>query len=160
LTPPKLFFGTRGSTGLLEVDRGYKDRGIIYDLYAKTNRYAPAGAGGECIFPSLYAVVTFTETMLLYLTSLVDGVALETLIIPLVSAGSARQTRSFELGLSVPLMVGGVEKGRQAPRGTWYQCLVETRFDAVANLPNQLIIEGLEVEYEVVRETIEVGVGR
>ena len=161
MAAPKLFFGTRGSTGFMEVDRGYLDRGVIYNLYAKTNRYAPAGAGGECIFPSLFVVVTFTQTMLLYLTPYVDGVALETKVIGLnANLSSTRQTRVFELGLSVPVMLSGVERSRQAPRGTWFQCLVETRFNGTTDVPNQLIVEGLEVEYEVVRETMEVGVPR
>lgn len=161
MAAPKLFFGTRGSTGFMEVDRGYLDRGIIYNLYAKTNRYAPAGAGGECVFPSLYVVVTFTQSMLLYITPIVDGASLETQVIGLnANLTSTRQTRIFELGLSVPVMLGATERGRQAPRGTWFQALVETRFNGTTDVPNQLIIEGLEVEYDVVRETIEVGVGR
>lgn len=158
---PKLFFGTRGSTGFMEVDRGYKDRGVQYQMYAKTNRYAPAGPSGECIFPSLYAVVTFTESMFLYLTPFVDGAALGTKVIQMIAnATSTRQTRTFEMGLSVPVILNGVERGQQAPRGTWFQVLVETHFNDINDIANQLIVEGCEVEYEIVSETIEVGTGR
>lgn len=161
MSAPKLFFGTRGSTAFMEVDRGYKDRGVQYQMYAKTNRYAPAGPSGECIFPSLFAIVTFTESMYLYLTPYLDGVALGTKLIHMVAnATSSRQTRTFEMGLSVPVVVNGVERLEQAPRGTWFQVLVETHFNDINDIANQLIVEGLEVEYEVVGDTIEVGTGR
>jgi hypothetical protein len=158
---PKLFYGTRGSTGFLEVGRGYKDRGVQYQMYAKTNRYAPAGPSGECIFPTLYAIVTFTESMFLYLTPFVDGVALGLQYVQMIAnASSSQQTRTFELGLGVPVVLNGVERSQQAPRGTWIQVLVETHFNDINNIANQLVIEGLEVEYEVVRETIQPGTGR
>lgn len=158
---PKLFFGTRNLNAFLEANRGYLDRSVNYDLYAKTNRYAPAGAGGEAIFTSLYAVVTHTATMTLYITPILDGTALETQQIALVqNAQAARQTRAFELGLSVPVLVGGVEKGRVSPRGTWLQVLVETRFATNGQTPAQVLIDGLEMEYQVVRESQQPGVAR
>lgn len=148
MATPKLFVGTRGTNGLLEADRGYKDRTVAYALSAKTNRYAPAGAGGECIFTSLYAVVTFSASVTVSFTPYIDGVALETQTISFVqNALVTRQTVSRELALSVPILVAAVERGRVTPRGTW--CQVEVSSDDSV----QVIIEGIEIEYEVVRES-------
>jgi hypothetical protein len=148
MATPKLFFGTRNANAMLEVGRGYLDRGEDYALSAKTNKYAPAGAGGECIFTSLWAVFTFTATMVVYVTPIVDEVALERQTVNLVqNALYTRHSEIVELGLSVPITVAAVERGRVSPRGTWFQALVETE-----DVEVQLIVDGLEVEYEVVRE--------
>ncbi len=161
MAAPKLFFGTRSTNALLEVGRGFLDRAIAYDLYAKTDPWRPAGLDGESIFPSLYAVVSFTASVTLYLTPYVDGVALETKTISLVQNGSAtRQTRAFELGLSVPVAHLGTTRARVAPRGTVFQVLAETRHVLNATTPTQVIIEGLSAEYEVVRESMQPGTAR
>lgn len=166
---PLLFFGSREDSAFLLGDSkaqspdylNYLDRGEVYNLYAKTNRYAPAGAGGECIFTSLYAVFTFKKSMLVYVTPILDGAELETQTIQLLQNPTAsRQTRAFELGLSVPLAVAGIERGRVAPRGTWMQTLVETRFNLSDQKPAQLIVDGIELEYEIVRESQMPGTAR
>lgn len=161
MAAPKLFFGTRNTNALLQVGRGYQDRVMNYDLDAKTNRYAPAGAGGECIFTSLYAVVTFTRNLVLSITPIVDGAELETQEIRLTqNLTESRQTRAFELGLSVPVTVAAVERARVSPRGTWFQVRVQTTFEATGDTPQSVIIDGLEVEYQVVRESQQPGVAR
>lgn len=150
---PRTFLGTRDTNALLALDTGYEDRSEPYDLDAKTNRYAPAGEAGECIFTSLYVVLSYTRSITVYITPYVDGTALETQSIALVQNGSVtRQTVSRELGLSVPVTINGVERARVSPRGTWCQCRVETRF-AVGGIATDVDIEGLWIEYEVVRES-------
>ncbi len=161
MAAPKLFFGTRNANAMLEVDRSFLDRAAKYDLYAKTNRYAPAGAGGECIFTSLYAVFTFTASMVLYLTPILDGANLETITVTLTQNPTAtKQSKAFELGLSVPLLVAGVERGRVSPRGTWLQVLAETRHVINGTTGTQVVIDGIEVEYEIVREAQQPGTAR
>jgi len=143
---------------MLEVGVGYLDRVAKYDLYAMTDPLRPAGADGEAIFPSLYAVVSHTAAMTLYFTPYLDGAALDTKTITLVqNALATRQTRSFEFGLSVPVTHLATTRARVAPRGTAFQVLVETRHIANATTPAQVIIEGLAVEYEIVREAMQPG---
>jgi hypothetical protein len=154
MASPKLFFGTRRTNAMLQVGRGYLDRGLEYDFDAKTNRYAPGGSAGECIFISLYAVVTFTASMVFSLMPIVDGVELEAQTITLVqNATATRQTRVFELGLSVPVLIGGVERARVSPRGTWFQIRAATGFVVSGDPANQLVVDGLTLEYLVVRES-------
>ncbi len=150
---PNTFLGTRGTNALLKIDTNYIDRAEAYDLDAKTNRYAPAGEGGECIFTSLYCVLTYKAHVTVYFTPILDGVELETQSVVLdQNAAITSQTVSRELALSVPITVAGVERGRVSPRGTWMQFRVTTQF-AVGGGATQVVVEGLVLEFEVVRES-------
>lgn len=148
---PRLFGGA--GDGLLLAGSTYLDDGEAYDALGKSNRVAPAGTGGECIFTSLYVTVTtYASDTRLVVTPYVDGVALAAQIINVPGVASSQgEVNVFELGLSIPYVVAMVERLRYYPRGTWLQVLVNTDSGNVA-LAAQLV-NSIEAEYEVVRET-------
>lgn len=152
----QLFAGTR--TGkIAQVGINYTDDGATYDVLAHSERVAPGGVGGECIFTSLFVVTRhFTTNCTWWLTPIVDGVALEQQRIDLVGAATTTGIRtSHQLGLSLAYVRSAVEILRTAPRGTWFELLVETKASSVA-LGKQMI-ESVYVEHEVVRETQQPG---
>lgn len=146
---PQLLFGQGGGNKvLLASSSAADDDGVDFNLLATTNRLAPAGAGGEAIFTALWLVVTHTMDVDLVFTPLLDGLALESQTVAL-SAGAARVTARFRLGLSVPFLNPlGTEVMRTAPRGTWFQVRIATTGGMAAG---DLLIEGCELEHEVVR---------
>ena len=146
---PRLFFGQGGGNNLYRSDDGAAtDGGAAFDIRATTNRVAPGGAGGEAMFAVLWLALTYSMAVTLRVTPLLDGVALESQDIAL-AAKSERTTQRWKLGLSVPLKDGmGVEVGRFAARGVWFQARAET----VGGLGGgDLIVEGVELEHEVLR---------
>lgn len=154
MSKPNIYLGAQGLSTLLALDpTARRDApGYDYNLLALTNRAAPAGVGGECIFPALYFVTVHTAAVALFVTVLVDNVALETQRLDLPAAALDSVT-AHELGLSVPVLVDGAEVGRVYPRGTWAQVRVETRFDNAAYMAAAVAVDGIEIEHEVVRET-------
>lgn len=152
MAAPVLFVGSR-SASLLRVGVGYVDGSAVYNLLARSHRFAPAGQNGECIFTRL-AVATrhYTANVTFWLTPSIDGVALATQQIALIGAATTTGIRqSHQLGLSLPYVRSAVEITRTAPRGTWFELLVETQYaSAVAA---KQIIESVELEYEPVRGT-------
>ena len=149
---PHVYIGQRASNIILESDKTtFLDRNAYYyNLYAKTNRYAPAGAGGEAVFPAIYVTVTHFTAGEIYVTPIVDGVALERQKVVLVAAGGVKTTKVYEYGVSMPVTIAAVEVARVYGRGTWIQVLVETVNGAGS--VGRVIIESVEAEYEVVRE--------
>jgi hypothetical protein len=154
MAAPKLFFGRIDDPTLLEADAGYTDDGVAYDLRAHTQRVAPAGTGGECIFPTLYLTTTHYEnTVRVYVTPFVDGAALEQQMVELVGVpGSTGETRVHEIALYVPYLRDGVEEMRVAPRGTWLAVEVETRYAEALGTAGPQAVDLIEYEVEVVRE--------
>lgn len=151
---PHLYFGQHTESMLLELDGDtFMDAGVSYNLRAKTNRVAPADTGGECIFTAVYLTTTHVAASHLFMTPLVDGLPLETQRIDLTDPLGIETTLVHELGLSVPLVIATIERARFAPRGTWFQALVHTEFDGVTRMASKLVIESIEVEREIVRES-------
>lgn len=154
---PYLILGRGGIGPILLLANGaaYTDDSTAYNASGKTNKVAPAGAGGECIFTVLYLTTThFDVNVSLWITPYVDGVALTKQRLNLVGVpGSDGETKVNEIGLSVAHSVSAVERLRYAPRGTWFQVLVET--DAAIVGLGACIVSEVEVEYEVVRESKE-----
>lgn len=148
---PRLFMGA--GDGLLLADSTFKDDTIAYDTLGRSNRVAPAGTGGECIFTTLYVTVTtYAANTRLKVTPILDGVALAAQTINTVGVGSSQgEVQVFELGLSIGYIVAAVERLRYYPRGTWMQVLVTTDSGNVALAAE--LVNSIEVEYEVVRET-------
>lgn len=133
----------------------YLDDSVIFNASGKSNRVAPAGAGGECIFTVLYLTTThFDVNVSLFITPYVDGVALTRQRLNLVGVpGTDGETKVNEIGLSVGHSIAAVERLRYAPRGTWFQVLVET--DAAVVALGAVQVAEVNVEYEVVRESKE-----
>lgn len=133
----------------------YLDDGVIYEMLARSRPYAPAGAGGEAIFTMLYLVTThYDVSVSLFVTPYVDFAALATQQIDLIGAANpANKSTVHELALSVPYIVGGIERLRVAPRGTWFDVKVETKIAAGNPASARVVIDGGEVETEIVRES-------
>lgn len=143
----------RASTGVLvQVGETYLDDTAVYNAKGVTDRVAPAGAGGECIFTSLYVTTIHKGAVKLKVTPIVDGTSLESSTIAL-TVKTARTTTVHEIGVSIPYKVGGVEVSRYAARGTWFQTQVETIADDDESL-DYLRVDAVELEHEVVRESL------
>ncbi len=144
-----LFYGEANGNRLLEADTGYQDVDTAIAVLAESDPIAPAGPGGESVFYGLTVVVLHTMAVTIVLTPIIDGVALETQNIVLTTKAT-RTREQIELGLSIPIMHAAVERGRCAPRGTWFQ----VRLSVTAIATGDLIIEGVALEQEVVSEGI------
>jgi hypothetical protein len=157
---PVLFVGRGGSPILLRVGVGYVDDDTPYEMVAESDPVAIAGPGGECMFTALYVTTKhFTANVSLWITVVIDGVAqAETHRIDLIGVvGSKGELISREIALSVPYIVGGIERSRFAPRGTWFSVRIETKYGdsepGAAAVAAKQVVESVEVEHEVLRET-------
>lgn len=157
---PILFFGGRDTeAGVLETNTGFQDNTVDYVPSALSNAVAPAGASGECVFKNVYITITHDMAVDIRLTPIVDFVALdgtggqpdERLIFTLPDLTPTRLTERFEMGLSLPFPLTGPERFRNALRGAWFQLLAEGINGLAAG---DLIFDQVELEYEVVRESL------
>lgn len=147
-----LFFGEANGNRLFQADTGHQDVDQAIAVLAESDPISPARPGGESVFYGLTVVVLHTMAVTIVVTPIVDGVALETQNIVLTTKAT-RTREQVELGLSVPIMDAEdppVERGRCAPRGTWFQ----VRLSVTAIATGDLIIEGVALEQEVVSEGI------
>lgn len=154
---PRLILGRGAAVPSIMRANGaaYTDDSVVFNGSGRSNKVAPAGAGGECIFTVLYLTTThFDVNVSLFITPYVDGVALTRQRLNLVGVpGTDGETKVNEIGLSLPHLVSAVERLRYAPRGTWFHVLVET--DAAIVALGQCIVSEVEVEHEIVRESKE-----
>lgn len=145
------FMGTAAGS-VLRGAVGTDDNGTAVAVRLETNEVAPAGAGGECLWINAYVAFsrlnasdwTFT------LTPIIDGVELDPVSVTLAGV-MAPVTEVLEVSLSQPYVVGGVERSRYHPRGAW--CKV--RFSSTDAPDQDVIFEGVEIEHEVVTESVE-----
>lgn len=158
---PTLFFGGRDTVAnVLQTNTGFVDNAVAYVPQLRTNPVAPAGTSGECIFVTAYVTLTHSMATDIRITPIVDFVPLdgtggqpdERLIFSLPDlTATGRLTERFEMGLSLPFPLTGTERFRNALRGAWFQLL----FEAINGLAaGDLIFEQVELEYEVVRESV------
>ena len=152
-----LFLGEAGGARLLEANQGSHDDGVKVLARLETTPAGP-GVGGEAIFTALYLGVTWTAEATIDVTPIISGanddgtpfeVELEVQQVTL-PANAVPLSMTRLLGLSVPLVVDGVERLRQAPRATWFRA----RLEALVHDEGDLIFEGIGVEMEVVRESL------
>jgi hypothetical protein len=149
---PVLAFGRAGSAALLQAGMGWTDDGVAYDLTALTDRVAPAGAGGECLFYTLYLTTRRFGPARLRVTVLVDELPLPEEVIVLAGAAAAQGTVDVtEIALRIPYLRDGVEVAKITPRGTWVRVLVQT--DVAVTPHAGLDVTDVEIETEVVRES-------
>jgi len=149
---PLLYAGSR-TAQLFQIGSGYADGSAVYNLSARSHRMAPAGSNGECIFTRL-AVTTrhYTSNVTFWLTPLVDSVALATQQIALVGAATTiGVATTHQLALSLPYVRSSVEILRTAPRGTWFELLIETQYASA--IASKQIIESVVLEWDPVRGT-------
>lgn len=125
-TPPGTgrfqIFGLRDSNGLLLYRAANSDAGEAVSIFARSNPAAPHGPGAELIFTQVsIPLYRFnTEHVTLLVTPFVDDesypaltVELEPTLVPI------REVRHVDL--YSPVIVGDVEVGRNAIRGTWWR---------------------------------------
>lgn len=152
-----LFLGEAGGARLLEADQGSHDDGEKFYGRLETVPAGP-GVGGEAIFTALFLGIEYDAAATIDVTPIISGTdedgtpferELEVQQIVL-TVPPARMSVQKQLGLSEPLLIGGVEVGRWAPRATWYR----TRIVALQHTPGDVIFHGLGVEMETVRESI------
>lgn len=146
---PHLLLGQGGGNALYLVDAAAADdAGTVFDILATTNRVAPAGAGGDVLFRTLWVAVTYTMAVILKFTPILDGAALESQTVTL-AVQSVRKVQRFRLGLSKKnLDTYGVEVSRTGARGAFLQVKVETSGGCAAG---DLIVDGLEVERRILK---------
>lgn len=151
----KLFLGERGGNGVNEMDVGATDDGTAITAVDETGHFAPGGESGEAIFTAFYLTVTHTMAATLRIIPVLDGVKKTDQQKDVVLSGEAeRTTKIIEVGLWEPVNDDlGAEVGRCAMRGTRIQCRIETVGGLAAG---DLILDKVEVEHEVVLETIAV----
>jgi len=161
---PTLLFGQGGGNSLYRASAAASDdAGVPFEVRARSDRFYPAGPGGEAIFTVLWLTVTTAITpatptpshVHLVITPYLDGVALDaqtlTITGPLTGA-QTRLTTKYEFGLSVPYLNPlGTEVFRTAARGASFEIQVATSSGVVAG---ELIAVQADLEYEVVRESV------
>jgi len=166
---PVLFLGSNGPTAdVWQWDDGITDGEVLAGdgdpiiMLSKSVRASPAGVGGECIFTQFWIALTYDmDAITLRFTPIVDGVVFDGTggnpdlrqTLALVGVPGTRVTERFEFGMSVPYDDGvSTNAIRTALRGAWFQLQI----DQVGGLGNgDLIIEQPEIEYEVVRESLQ-----
>lgn len=160
---------TSGAPALWAATNVVTDGGTAWGVVARTRPIAPAGFGGACRFVFAHLVVTASMGAVLRVTPLLDADALAgaatTVATPLGDVTSvpmlvalaqqpAPYTRVTQR-LTVPLLTrlvtsaDGVEQTRTSACGTQLALLIES----VGPLgTGELLLDGAELEYEVVRQ--------
>ena len=146
------------------------DDNVPLKVVTESLPFAPAGFGGECLFAWAYLTITASLSAQLRVTPVVDGTVAD---IPLVSTGGViqvvrpiltlaqqtatqpgqmpqRVTRTFPVPLlRRTLTADGVEQFRSYVRGARLQL----RIESVGALGvGELIVDGCDVEYDVLRK--------
>lgn len=150
MSQPLLVLGRGGGNDLYQAATGFQDDGVAYQLRGRSDRVAPAGIDGECIFPSVFLAIEHTMAVDLVVVPYLDDVALDPITFSL-TAKTERTLERFEIGLSVTIEDGlGVDRGKCYPRGTWFE--LEVYDDGLAT--GWVSIEEARIEFEVVRESL------
>jgi hypothetical protein len=158
MAEPILALAQGGGAGVFRYGSTREDGGASYEMLALSQPVAPAGEAQEAVFCALTLVVTHTAAAVLRVTPVVDGqphdgtggTSDERFTINLEAASTRTTELPFEMGLSVPLMLGGVEVGRLGMIGTWFQVKVET-VGGVGASGTDLIVDLVALEWEPVQ---------
>lgn len=153
---PRLFVGGGGTPRLARVGEGVTDAGVAYALLAETNKVAPAGPSGEAIFTAYrLALIRYDTAVTLHVVVTVDAQVIGQYPIVLAAGPSGGTLETHEIILSVPYIRDGVERFRTPPRGRWVNVKVYTDPTGDGLPPGAIALLGGELEYEVVRETLQ-----
>lgn len=152
-----------GVPSMSKLGGSYQDDGQNYTVLARTRPFFPAGQGGECIFTNLYLTLTGYDTAVgfgvkVYIDGVAIGIGVEGNTVgyqKVAFAGGAanpvHKHRVHELSLLQPYPpYPAPEQFRVAPRGQSIAVELATIAGAAAD---RIVIDGIEVEYEVVRES-------
>jgi hypothetical protein len=148
MSKPTLLLSSGGA--LHEYGRTYGDGDALYTLRSRTMEVAPAGAGGAAMFTAVWLVLTFDIPFRIRVTPILDGVEIwdESVDIENAAILPRRETHIFEMGLSLSSVRDGMEVGRYAMMGKWFQ--VEISMPCPVGQEGTLIFETIELEYEVI----------
>lgn len=158
----RLFIGRgNGTAALYQFGSAGTDNGGAIAARWQTRPISPFGVGSEAIFTALLPVISYTGSVTLKFTPIIDGVLYDgtagngvncAVSISLTAPADGKQaTYRGDLGLSQPYVVGGVEKGRNALRGTWIQIDVDVTSvigNDINGNPGIVDVEGIEIETE------------
>lgn len=144
---PRLFLCS--GNALLEANRGFADRGVPFELRARSRAALPGGIGGDCIFHAVHIAITFDSAFKLNVTPVIDGVPLwdETAQISHDVAPERPFTLWYEVGLSVPVMHNGVELTRVGMIGTTFALDLWMPCEFVRT--GEIFVEAAEIEFDV-----------
>jgi len=145
---PRTCFGRSDEAALLMAHRTYQDDGVNYDILFRTDRFAPAGVGGEAAFYLLYLALSFEVATPIVITPIIDNVRLPGVPYALAPGLDARTDTVIEMSLMQPIP-GHPTRGLYAPRGCWFQVEVATDFPGAAAFVQ---VDGVEVEVDIVQE--------
>lgn len=159
MATPKLFLGLRSASRILVANDGYTDDGITYAGLATSARVAPAGIDGEVALFALHVAVQWEGTCSITVLPIVDDVRMQAQTFTLVGDPPILLNARKSTILEVPVRLrfsSAIDPTNAlavfAARGTWIQA--EIKIDVDANEVNRgaVIVEGVSMELEVVRE--------
>lgn len=152
----RIFLGRNDSTDaeLYQTNTGNQDGGEDYNGYALSDRFAPAGIGGEVAFYGLFIPVIFdTDDTPISVTVYIDDEERVTRDFVLTNANDPERLRTIlEISLLEQLDASvdpSGTRGQWATRGTWIQVEIETGFVGGVGFVQ---IDGVELEHEIVQE--------
>jgi hypothetical protein len=162
---PKLFVGLRSASRILVADSNYTDDGTTYTGLATSARVAPAGIDGEVALFALHVAVQWEGTCSITVLPIVDDVRMQAQTFTLVGDSPLlvdAKRKSTILEVPVRLRFSSAIDPTNAlavfaARGTWIQAEVKIDVDANALNRGAVIIEGVSMELEVVREGKDTG---
>jgi hypothetical protein len=154
----QVFLGTKGYNRLLKAASGVTDDGIQVEARVFTNPVSPAGAGGECHFKRASITIQRwnANDMDLKVTPYIDGEPKGVVTIN-YKATTAPVQSITEIDLAQYHRDSGasaVERFRYGLRGAWFHMKIETG----SGLQEWLSFDGAEVEFDVVRESLQTDV--
>lgn len=148
---------------MLTLGGGYQDDGTNYASFLRTRPFFPAGQGGECIFTNVYLTLTGYDVAVgfgvkVYIDGVAIGIGVEgnTVGYQKVAfaggvANPVHKPRVHELSLLQPYPPWpAAEQFRVAPRGSSIAVELST---IIGGAYNKIVVDGIEAEYEVVRES-------
>ena len=141
-----------GAPGLLKAGIGTTDDGAVAQARVVTNPVAPQGIGGECVFNRIPITVTRWNAadMDLFVTPIIDGHEMASVTVH-YKATTAPVTEVTEVQITeYYTREDGIEQFRYRPRGAWLAVKIETG----DGLQDWLTIEGVELDYDVARESM------
>lgn len=155
--PKRYLIGDGAGGNVYVYGDSHEDAGTAIVARFQPNHIAPAGVGGECIFPAVYIAVTYATAATINLTPILDGERLPNASKELVLNAQEETLDRFEVYFSrAHKDDAGNELSRYAIRGTWFGVEITVQ-DLFGRNPGSLIVHGVEAEYEVVRESAEDG---
>jgi hypothetical protein len=155
MATPKLFLGMRAAPRVLTANDGYADNAVTYQGFARSSRVAPAGIDGEIALFALHVAVQWEGACAITVTPIVDDRRLDPQTYALTGVVGVRKSTILEVPtrLRFPATIDPTNTlGTFAARGTWVQAEVTIDVDTDAELRGPVLIEGVSMELEIVRE--------